>query len=83
VQSRRYTGIEDQILPFGHNARYTGDHRSIFRKRYAEMITRISPFGMLDDDYRAGCDIRTGCSGASALVELVSLLALVWLCITS
>ena len=23
-------------------ARYTGDHRSIFRKRYAEMITRIS-----------------------------------------
>src|ERR1700756_1902772 len=26
-----------------HTRRYTGDHRSIFRKRYAEMITRVSP----------------------------------------
>src|SRR2546430_11707163 len=35
--------IEDQITTLRpYNARYTGDHRSIFRKRYAEMITRIS-----------------------------------------
>ena len=35
--------IEDQITTLRpYNARYTGDHRSIFRKRYAEMITRVS-----------------------------------------
>src|SRR5439155_23786318 len=35
--------IEDQITTLRtYNARYTGDHRSSFRKRYAEMITRIS-----------------------------------------
>jgi hypothetical protein len=35
--------IEDQISTLRpYNARYTGDHRSIFRKRYAEMITRVS-----------------------------------------
>ena len=35
--------IEDQITTLRpYNARYTGDHRSFFRKRYAEMITRIS-----------------------------------------
>jgi hypothetical protein len=35
--------IEDQITTLQpYNARYTGDHRSIFRKRYVEMITRIS-----------------------------------------
>ena len=35
--------IEDQITTLRpYNARYTGDPRSIFRKRYAEMITRIS-----------------------------------------
>jgi hypothetical protein len=34
---------EDQITTLRpYNARYTGDHRSIFRKRYAEMITRVS-----------------------------------------
>src|SRR5512140_3345232 len=33
-------GIEDQITTLRpYNARYTGDHRSIFRKRYTEMIT--------------------------------------------
>jgi len=26
-----------------YNARYTGDNRSIFRKRHAEIITRVSP----------------------------------------
>jgi trans-aconitate methyltransferase len=32
--------IEDQITTLRpYNARYTGDHRSIFRKRYTEMIT--------------------------------------------
>jgi hypothetical protein len=35
--------IEDQITTRRpYNARYTGDHRSIFRRRYAEMITRVS-----------------------------------------
>ena len=35
--------IEDQITTLRpYNARYTGDHRSIFRKRYVEMITRVS-----------------------------------------
>ena len=35
--------IEDQITTLRpYNARYTGDHRSIFRKRYTEMITRVS-----------------------------------------
>jgi hypothetical protein len=35
--------IEDQITTLRpYNARYTGDHRRIFRKRYAEMITRVS-----------------------------------------
>jgi nucleoside-diphosphate-sugar epimerase len=35
--------IEDQITTLRpYNARYTGDPRSIFRKRYTEMITRIS-----------------------------------------
>jgi hypothetical protein len=35
--------IEDQITTLRpYNARYTGDHRSIFRKRYMEMITRVS-----------------------------------------
>jgi hypothetical protein len=35
--------IEDKITTLRpYNARYTGDHRSIFRKRYAEMITRVS-----------------------------------------
>jgi len=35
--------IEDQITTLRpYNARYTGDHRSIVRKRYAEMITRVS-----------------------------------------
>ena len=36
--------IEDQIATLRpYNARYTGDPRSIFRKRYTEMITRVSP----------------------------------------
>ena len=36
--------IEDQITTLRpYNARYTGDPRSIFRKRYTEMITRVSP----------------------------------------
>ena len=35
--------IEDQITTlWPYNARYTGDPRSIFRKRYTEMITRVS-----------------------------------------
>ena len=35
--------IEDQITTLRpYNARYTGDPRSIFRKRYMEMITRVS-----------------------------------------
>jgi len=35
--------IEDQITTLRpYNARYTGDHRSIFRKRYRKMITRVS-----------------------------------------
>jgi hypothetical protein len=35
--------IEDQITALRpYNARYTDDHRSIFRKGYAEMVTRIS-----------------------------------------
>jgi trans-aconitate methyltransferase len=35
--------IEDQITILRpYNARYTGDPRSVFRKRYAEMITRVS-----------------------------------------
>ncbi len=35
--------IEDQITTLRpYNARYTGDPRSIFRKRYTEMITRVS-----------------------------------------
>jgi hypothetical protein len=35
--------IENQITTLQpYNARYTGDHRSIIRRRYAEMITRIS-----------------------------------------
>jgi len=35
--------IEDKITTLRpYNARYTGDHRSIFRKRYTEMITRVS-----------------------------------------
>jgi hypothetical protein len=35
--------IENQITTLRpYNARYTGDHRSIFRKRYTEMITRVS-----------------------------------------
>jgi hypothetical protein len=35
--------IEDQITTLRpYNARYTGDHRSNFRERYGEMITRVS-----------------------------------------
>ena len=35
--------IEDQITTLRpYNARYTGDPRSIFQKRYTEMITRVS-----------------------------------------
>jgi hypothetical protein len=35
--------IEDHRAPSGpYNARYTGDHRSSFRVRFAEKITRIS-----------------------------------------
>jgi hypothetical protein len=35
--------IEDQITTLRpYNARYTDDHRQIFRKRHAEMITRVS-----------------------------------------
>ena len=35
--------IEDQITTLRpYNARYTGDPRSIFRKRYTEMITHVS-----------------------------------------
>jgi hypothetical protein len=44
--------IEDQITTLRpYNARYTGDHRSIFRKRYAEMITRVSLDLREVDDY--------------------------------
>lgn len=35
--------IKDQITTLRpYNARYMGDHRSIFRKRYRKMITRVS-----------------------------------------
>jgi len=43
TKSAGIRAIEDQITTLWPcNARYTGDHRSIFRKRYAEMITRVS-----------------------------------------
>jgi hypothetical protein len=36
--------IENQITALRpYNARYTDDNRSIFRKRNAEIITRVSP----------------------------------------
>ena len=41
--------IEDQITALRpYNARYTGDHRSIFRERFVEMITRVSRCSVVD-----------------------------------
>jgi hypothetical protein len=66
--------IEDQIATLRpYNARYTGDHRSIFRKRYAEMITRISLDMYFD---RLAFPITLSDYGRSALLSVVSAMGL-------
>jgi len=58
--------IEDQITTLRpYNARYTDDPRSIFQKRYTEMITRVSLDLISYQNDGKGCAAVRGSSPAN------------------